>query len=186
MIHKIKKDNIFNFLKSESIVKLINDDFILIEESKNEVFTGCLCNVKIENLNATSNYWQLNPETLSFLELNGKKVDGVIIEEKQNGTLNISLIELKSKTVTPSDIIEKFEKTLSCVYLLLNLLNGKEDTRIRVFGILIAQKNKTWNEKEDLNILSSTSIRYIKRAFHTTNTSDVFQYNDLVNLTVNT
>ena len=64
--------------------------------------------------------------------------------------------------------------------LLLNLLYGKENKEIEIFGILAAQKNKNWNTKSDLYILNSTSIRYIKRSFFTTESYLDLNYNELV------
>lgn len=184
MIARINKIKIFNFLKAESIVQEISSSSIKFLEHKNEITSTCLQEIEINNLVATSTYWKIDPETFTFLQLNGKKVDGVILEQTYDGFLNIILVELKSKTVTPSAIVEKFEKTLSWIYLLLNLLGNKENQKIRVFGIMIAQINKNWNHKETLNIFSSTNIRYIKRSFYTEKTSDSFSYTDLINLTV--
>lgn len=70
-------------------------------------------------------------------------MDGIIIEETAEEKLRIILVELKSKTIMDSDIIEKFEQSLSWVYLLLNLLNGKkEDKEIEIYGILASQIDK--------------------------------------------
>lgn len=177
MTHNIKKTNLFNFLKSESVIEEINTNTISIREDKN---TATLKKVIISNFNNTSTYWIMNPETKTFLQPNSKKVDGIILEHTSDGNLNIVLIELKSTSVTPSEIIEKFEKSLSWVYLLLNLLDGKEDQKIKVFGILVAQKNKNWNTKGNLQIFNSTSIRYIKRSFFTSLNEYSTTYNSLI------
>ena len=63
--------------------------------------------------------------------------------------------------------------------ILLNLLDGKERGKIRVFGVLISQEKIDWNEKSTLNILSSTSIRYIKRSFYTSKSSIVINIDRL-------
>lgn len=166
MIHKIKKENIFNFLKAQSIIEeLSSSDTIEIDENSKEAH---LKKVILTNLNLNSNYWILNTESKTFLEMQGKKVEKVILEQKQDGILNIIMVELKSEKVgNQNKILEKFKNSLSWVYLLLNLLNGKENQKIKVFGILIAQEDKKWNEKSTLKIFSSTSIRYNKRSFYT-------------------
>jgi len=166
MIHKIKKENIFNFLKAQSIIEeLSSSDTIEIDENSKEAH---LKKVILTNLNLNSNYWILNTESKTFLEMQGKKVEKVILEQNQDGILNIIMVELKSEKVgNQNKILEKFKNSLSWVYLLLNLLNGKENQKIKVFGILIAQEDKKWNEKSTLKIFSSTSIRYNKRSFYT-------------------
>lgn len=176
MIHKIKKQNIFNFLKAQGIVKEINHSTKFLETAPNSFLTE----LNIMNLNTTSTYWQILAENKTFLEPTSKKVDGIIIEETKEKNLRIVMVELKSKVFKNSSVIDKFEQSLSWIYLLLNLLNGKENKEIEVYGILIAQKNVNWNEKSDLNIFNSTSIRYIKRSFYTTNNSFNINYDEFV------
>ncbi len=176
MTHKIKKQNIFNFLKAQGIIKEIKNNTQILETSKD----SNLKELNILNLNKSSNYWQFQTENNTFLEPKTKKVDGIIIEETSEKKLRIVLIELKSKKFIESEIIEKFEQSLSWIYLLLNLLKDKENQDIELFGILVAQTDKKWNLKSDLNIFNSTSIRYIKRSFFTTNSSLDVNYDDLI------
>lgn len=177
MIHKIKRQNLFNFLKAQGIVKEIQTSTKILELNCN----SALKEMDVRKLNLSSNYWQLSTENKTFLEPSTKKVDGIIIEETAEEKLRIILVELKSKTIMDSDIIEKFEQSLSWVYLLLNLLNGKkEDKEIEIYGILASQIDKNWNEKSNLNIFNSTSIRYVKRSFYTTNGSIVIDYDELI------
>lgn len=176
MTHKIKKQNIFNFLKAQGIIKEIKNTTKIFETTAD----SSLKELNILNLNKSSNYWQFQTENNTFLEPKTKKVDGVIIEETSEKILRIVLIELKSKKIIEHEVIEKFEQSLSWIYLLLNLLYGKENKEIEIFGILAAQKNKNWNTKSDLYILNSTSIRYIKRSFFTTESYLDLNYNELV------
>jgi len=181
MSHNINKQNIFDFLKAESIViEIAQDSDIEICESSNDITSSCLQKVILTTLNNNSTYWKINPETTTFLQSKNKKVESIILEHTNDDTLNIILLEMKSKTVKPSDIKEKFKNSLSWVYVLLNLLDGKENQKIKVYGILVAQKNKNWNENDTLNILSSTSIRYKKKSFYTTNTSIDIPINNLL------
>ena len=62
------------------------------------------------------------------------------------------------------------------------MLSGKENQDIEDYGILIAQNNKKWNEKANLNIFNSTSIRYVKRSFFTENSSLVIDYDDMIKI----
>ena len=92
---------------------------------------------------------------------------------------------MKSTKVSEIKVLEKFEKSLTWTYLFLNLLNGKENQKIKVYGILVAQKRKNWNSKETLNILSSTAIRYIKRSFFTPNKEVEIKLNEILESSVN-
>ena len=180
MSHEINKQNIFNFLKAESIIIEINvTTEIEILESKN-IETDKLQVVKLTTLNSTSKYWKLDPETTTFLQSKNKKVESIILEHTNDGTLNIILLEMKSKKLKETDVEEKFKNSLSWVYILLNLLDGKENQKIKVYGILVAQKNMNWNKNDTLNILSSTSIRYKKKSFYTPDTSIDIPINDLL------
>lgn len=183
MTYNISKQKVFDFLKAESIVEEIEVNSLFeIIESKIESQNG-LNKVILKMNNSDSKFWKVHLENSTgasrFLEPIGKKVDSIILQELGD-TLNIILIELKSKTIKESDIKEKFEMSLSWIYLLLNLLNNKENQKIKVFGILIAQKNKKWNQKDTLNIFNSTSIRYLKRSFHTTSTEIELNFQDFI------
>ena len=184
MTHNIKKENIFDFLKAESIIEEINDEYIDIIETSNNG-TEKLSKVSITNLNPISKYWRMDSENGTFFEPNSKKVENVILEEKNDGILNIILLEMKSTKVSEIKVLEKFEKSLTWTYLFLNLLNGKENQKIKVYGILVAQKRKNWNSKETLNILSSTAIRYIKRSFFTPNKEVEIKLNEILESSVN-
>jgi len=72
------------------------------------------------------------------------------------------------------------ENSLTLIYILLNLLDGKDNQKINVFGILVAQEDKKWNEKSTLNILSSTSIRYKEKSFYTQNIEIDIPINELL------
>lgn len=178
MIHRIEKDNIFNFLKEKSVIQEISeyDTINILEDSKG----ANLKEVILNNLDITSKYWILNSESKTFLEMQGRKVEKIILEQTHDDILNIIMIELKSEKIgNKNKILEKFKNSLSWVYLLLNLLDGKERGKIRVFGVLISQEKIDWNEKSTLNILSSTSIRYIKRSFYTSKSSIVINIDRL-------
>jgi len=178
MIHRIEKDNIFNFLKEKSVIQEVSeyDTINILEDSKG----ANLKEVILNNLDITSKYWILNSESKTFLEMQGRKVEKIILEQTHDDILNIIMIELKSEKIgNKNKILEKFKNSLSWVYLLLNLLDGKERGKIRVFGVLISQEKIDWNEKSTLNILSSTSIRYIKRSFYTSKSSIVINIDRL-------
>ncbi len=110
MIHNISKENIFDFLKGQSIIEEIsNVDSIEIEETKEN---AKLKRVTISNLNKNSRYWVLNTEADSF-QPQGNKVEKIILEETREKILNIFLIELKSGRVRESDVIKKFKNSLT-------------------------------------------------------------------------
>jgi len=182
MSHQISKQNIFNFLKAKSVViEIASNSNIEIIEEKN-IDTSKLQKVNITSLKNSSKYWQLNPETPTFLQPNSKKVESIILEETEDNILNIFLIEMKSGSINrraENDICEKFSASLSWVYLLLNLLNNKENQKIKVFGILVAQKDMKWNENKDLDIFISTSIRYKKKSFYTPDTQMNISFKEL-------
>lgn len=182
-MHNIKKENIFDFLKAESIIEEISSEGIIeIVEDKN-INDGKLSKVTIKDLNISSKYWLLDSENGTFFEPQSKKVENVILEQTADGVLNIILVEMKSTKISRKDelkIVEKFEKSLTWTYLFLNLLNGKQNQKIKVYGILVAQKNKNWNTKDNLNIFSSTTIRYIKRSFYTPNSEVEISLNDIL------
>jgi hypothetical protein len=184
-MHSIKKENIFHFLKAESIIEdMTASNSIEIVETLN-IGTNNLSKVTIKDLNPTSKYWRMDSENGTFFEPNSKKVENVILEQTQDGVLNIILIEMKSTTVSEVKVLEKFEKSLTWTYLFLNLLSGKQNQKIKVYGILVAQKNKNWNTKETLNILSSTAIRYTKRSFYTPNSEVEIKLDDILKPEVN-
>ena len=177
MKHSIEKNNIFKFLKAESIVKSIDcSQPIEIIETKNT--SSGSKSVKIQNLNCDSKYWLLNPENNTFIESKKKKVERILLEEA-NEQLNIFLIEMKSTRVNKADVEEKFKYSLSWIYILLNLLNHSEKRNIKVYGIIVAQKKLNWNENDTLNILSSTSIRYKKKSFYTNNSIYTINFNEM-------
>ena len=95
MNHKIKKQNIFYFLKSQGIVREIKNSTKILETTPNSFFTE----LNINGLNQSSIYWQFQIENNTFLEPKTKKVDGIIIEQTSKNILRIVLIELKSKKV---------------------------------------------------------------------------------------
>jgi len=179
MTHEIRKENIFNFLKEELIIEEINshENIEILEQDKK----AHLKKVTLSHLSKTSNYWVLNSESKTFLEMQGRKVEKIVLELTEDEVLNIIMVELKSQKVgNQNKILEKFKNSLSWVYLLLNLLNGKQEQKIRVFGILVAQEDKKWNEKSSLNLFSSTSIRYIKRSFYTTESEFTIEIQKLI------
>jgi len=164
MTHSLDKENIFNFFKAQSFIQEIGSSSIEIEEkSKN----AKLKKVTLTSLNSNSKYWLVDTESNAF-QLQGRKVENIVLEHTSDNILNIIMIELKSEKIgNQNKILEKFKNSLTLIYILLNLLDGKDNQKINVFGILIAQENKKWNEKSTLNILSSTSIRYKKKSFYT-------------------
>jgi len=178
MIHNISKENIFDFLKGQSIIEEIsNVDSIEIKETKEN---AKLKKVTISNLNRNSRYWVLNTEADSF-QPQGNKVEKIILEETREKILNIFLIELKSGRIRESDVIKKFKNSLTWLYFLLNLLKTKENQKIQVYGILVSHNESIkWNDKSTLNILSSTSIRYKKKSFYTPDTSIDIPISDLL------
>ena len=176
MTHEINKENIFEFLKEVSIVEEVsNRETLEIKENdKNAKFKK----LSLTTLNESSQYWLLNTEASSF-QPQGKKVEKIILELREDRVLNIILLELKSESVNQTDVEKKFKNSLSWVYLLLNLVHQQQ--KIRVFGILIAQKDVKWNMKSTLKLFSSTSIRYIKRSFYTSQNEVELEINTLLN-----
>ena len=163
MIYEIRKENIFAFFKDKSFIQEINEEFIVIKENKKD---AKLRKVEITNLNKDSKYWIIDTESKAF-QLQGKKVENIIVEQTKDNILNIIMIELKSARVRESEVQNKFKNSLSFIYILLHLLQHKTTPPIKVFGILFAQKDMRWNDKNTLKIFSSTAIRYIKRSFYT-------------------
>ena len=163
MTHEIDRLNIFDFLKEAFIVEEISnrEHLEIREKEKNAKFEKLI----LTNLNKHSKYWLINTEAHTF-QPQGKKVEKIILELTEDKILNIILIELKSEKVNQTDIDNKFKNSLSWVYILLNLVHQKQ--KIKVFGILVAQKEVNWNLKSTLKLFSSTAIRYIKRSFYTT------------------
>ena len=176
MIYEINKKDIFQFLKEESIIEEINDNIIEVYETEEN---AKLKKVILTSLNNNSKYWTIDTES-KILSPEGKKVEKVIFEQRNDGILNIIMIELISGNVSNhTKIIDKFLNSLSWTYLLLNLLHEKQN--IQVFGILISQDSKCiWNEISTLNIFSSTSIRYTKRSFFTQNSEIEIEYQELI------
>lgn len=163
MIHKIDKQNIFNFLKSENIVRKINDGFVEIIEEKNKNKLDILYKVSIKNLNKNNQYWEINPENPTYIR-SSKPTERVILEQTDD-ILNIVFIEMKSKI--SKDISQKFERTLSWLYLLLNLLDGKQNQKVKVYYIVCKLSDvQNQTKKEKVQIFSSTEIRYNKKWFY--------------------
>jgi len=163
MNHSLNKQNIFDYFKAESFIKEMSNNKIIIEENKPE---ATLKKVTLHSLNQNSRYWILDTESNAF-QLQGKKVENIILEQTHENVLNIIMVELKSTRVNESEVLNKFKNSLSFVYILLHLLEGKANQKINVFGILVAQKEMSWNEKSTLKLFSSTAIRYTKRSFFT-------------------
>lgn len=90
------------------------------------------------------------------------------------------LVDTESNAFQVQGKLEKFKNSLSFIYILLHLLDGKANQEINIFGILAAQKEMNWNEKSTLNIFSSTSIRYIKRSFFTQNSEIEIDFSDII------
>jgi len=177
MTNSLDKENIFNFFKAQSFIQEIGSSSIEIEEkSKN----AKLKKVTLRSLNSSSKYWLVDTESNAF-QLQGRKVENIVLEHTSDNILNIIMIELKSENIgNQNKILEKFKNSLSLIYILLNLLDGKNNQKINVFGILIAQEDKKWNEKSTLNILSSTSIRYKKKSFYTKSSETIISIDKLL------
>jgi len=185
MSFDFKQNDLFKYLTSNNIVVKQIDE-IEITEPKNidsNLLDGNSSFEKllIKNLNKDSTYFKLNPETSTFLQPNGKKVENIILEYSK-GKSNIILVELKSKKITGKtilDIKEKFRNSLNWLHLLLSLEHTTEN--FEVFGIIIAQKKLEWNEVADLDILLSTVVRYKKKSFYTQNKYLTINWSDIIN-----
>jgi len=176
MTHNINKQNIFDFFKGNSFVESISDNSIIIDENKPD---AQLRQVVLHNLIESSQYWVVDTESNAF-QLQGNKVEKIILEQTKESVLNIIMVELKSARVKENEIRAKFKNSLELVYILLHLLEGKANQAINVCGILVAQKDMQWNAKENLKIFSSTSIRYTKRSFYTQEAKIELEYKDVV------
>ena len=176
MTHRLDRENIFNFFKAESFIAEINEDNIIIKESRE---SATLKKLIITSLDKSSKYWLVDTESNAF-QLQGKKVENIILEQTTDDILNIIMVELKSGRVRDSEVQNKFKNSLAFVYILLHLLRGKDNQKINVFGILVAQVEKNWNEKHKLNILSSTSIRYMRKSFFTEDSKFSISFNELI------
>jgi len=180
MSHKLNKQDIFDFFRDKSFIEDLDEDTFLIEETKNEEKEkNPLRYLIITSFNQNSKYWVLDTESSAF-QLQGNKVEKILLEETQEGILNIIMIEMKSTNVKPEKIKNKFKNSLSFVYILLHLLEGKSNQNINIFGILVAQKEMNWHHRENLNIFSSTSIRYTKRSFYTEASHLSIAFEDLI------
>ena len=175
---RLDKNKIFTFLKAKIIIEEHNvSQSIIVNEKNNEGKSLSKCIIK--NLDNQSKYWTLNPENVHIAPT-GKKTEVIILEYTNDKILNIVLFEMKSKSFENSDIRKKFESSLSWVLLLLNLLENKQGQKIKVFGILVAQKDKKWNKYESLKIFESLSVDYIKRSFHTLDSIFTVDYQELI------
>lgn len=177
MTHKIHKQPIFDFFKSSSFIQQVSENEVTIEEPQNRTYPQRLEEVTIANLTSSSQYWIVDTESKAF-QLQGNKVERIILEHTAENILNIVMVEMKSKNETGTR--KKFKNSLEFVYILLHLLEGKANQKINVFGILVAREDKQWNGKEFLNIFSSTEIYYTKRSFFTQETEMTIEYQDLV------
>lgn len=181
MTYNLNKQNIFNFFKDKSFIEEFTDDTLLIEEIKNEEKAeNPLRNLTISSFNPTSKYWIVDTESNAF-QLQGNKVEKIILEETEEGVLNIIMIEMKSKNIKEEKIKKKFKNSLEFIYILLHLLEGKSNQKIKVFGILIAQKDMNWNKQENLKIFGSIGIRYTKCSFYTQESYINLAFNALIN-----
>ncbi|MEA2028806.1 MAG: hypothetical protein U9N49_07505 [Campylobacterota bacterium] len=180
MTHNIKKQYIFDFFKGKSFIQDFNDETLVIEETKNEEkVKDPLRFLTIGMFNKDSQYWIVDTESKAF-QLQGNKVEKVILEQTSNGVLNIVMVEMKSKKIDDNKVINKFKKSLEFIYILLHLLEGKANQSINVFGILVAQKDMQWNYQHNLKIFNATSIRYSKRSFFTEEAQIELDYQDIV------
>jgi hypothetical protein len=179
MKSNFSKSKVLKYLKAKGIV-VEETDKIEISERQNisSKNNGTLQKLYIENLNETSKYFKLNPETGTFLQPHGKKVENIIIEYTNRNELKIVLVELKSKTVIRTDIKEKFQESLNWLYLLLSLEH--ENLDLKIFGIVVAQRKLNWNSSENLNVLLSTNVRYKLKSFHTENRKMKISWNDIL------
>jgi hypothetical protein len=108
MIHNLDKQNIFNFFKAQSFIQEISSNKIEIEEHNKE---AKLRKVIIKSLNDKSKYWLIDTESNAF-QLQGRKVENIILEQTADNILNIIMIELKSKQVgNQNKILEKFNSS---------------------------------------------------------------------------
>ncbi len=176
MTQNLNKQYIFDFFKAQFFVENINDDSIIIEENEDN---ATLKQVFIHNLVESSSYWVIDTESNAF-QLQGNKVEKIILEQRVDGILNIVMVELKSQRVRESEVFKKFKKSLEFVYILLHLLEGKANQSINVFGILVAQKEMQWNQKATLNIFSATEIDYTRRSFYTQEKQIELNYQDII------
>ena len=177
MSHNLDKQNIFNFFKAQSFIQEISSDIIEIEEDNKG---AKLRKVTISSLNDKSKYWLVDMESKAF-QVEGRKVENIILEQRDDNILNIIMIELKSENIgNQNRILEKFKNSISFIYILLHLLSGKDNQKIEIFAILVAQEDKNWNEKSSLNIFSSTKLRYTKRSFFTKNSEIEIKFQELI------
>ncbi len=182
MMHSLDKQNIFDFFKAESFIQEISEDKIIIEENNK---SAKLKKIIIRLLDNKSKYWIIDTESNAF-QLQGKKVENIILEQTADDILNIIMVELKSEQVgNQNKILDKFRNSLSFIYILLHLLEGKSKQKINIFGILVAQKEMNWNKREHLNIFASTRLRYTKRSFFTANSEVEIKFSDIVQNDVN-
>ncbi len=175
MTHNLNKQNIFDFFKGSSFVEGVDSSIVITEEKVD----ATLKKVTIQNLVKTSQYWIVNTESNAF-QLQGNKVEKIILEQTADGILNIVMVEMKSERVRENEVKAKFKNSLELVYILLHLLEGKANQAINVFGVLVAQKDMQWNAINHLNIFSSTSICYTKRSFFTQEAKIELEYQDII------
>ena len=95
MNHKIKKQNIFYFLKSQGIVREIKNSTKILETTPNSFFTE----LNINGLNQSSIYWQFQTEN-SMLH---KYKYFVVYEEIDNSLRSLnndsSIVHIKMKNI---------------------------------------------------------------------------------------
>ena len=176
MKYPINKQILFNFFKSQGIVKKIEEKIEIVEEkNKNKPDTLYKVTILLEN----NEYWQIVPENPTVIRPN--KQTETIIVEFENSNLNLYFIEMKSKN--SADILQKLERTFSWFYLLLNLLSNEKHKSFSLYYIVCKRKESEDKcLKERLLVFDSLDIRYKKFLFYTTENNFNFNILDLKKL----
>ena len=164
---KIEKQLLFDFFKAQGIIEEKNKYIEIIEE-KNKDKPNTLKKLKIENLDSNNRYYKINPEN-PYIKPN-KQTECVIIEyNEQSDFMNIVFVEMKPKKVKLHEVLKKFERTFSWLYLLFNLLNDKEGKEFRVYFLLCKYSNTQKNDevcKSKINIFHNLTVKYIRITKH--------------------
>jgi len=160
----INKQQIFDFFKAENIVKEIKDNIKIFEEN-NKNKSNVLKEVNMVGFLPNKRYFEIDPENPTFIKPN-KPTERVIIEDNDQ-YMNVVAIEMKP--IKSKGIIRKLERTFSWLYLLFNLLEGKENKQIRLFFVLCKYSNKKMNNvtcKSYIDIFHNLRIKYIKKIYY--------------------
>jgi len=173
MSNKIEKYILFKFFKANGIIFKYDVDknhCIKIVEENNKDKSNVLKELNICNLNSNNEYYIVKPENPTNIKPS-KQTERVIIEyDKEKDFMNLIFIEMKPKKVKlKKEVIPKFEKTFTWLYLLFNLLKNKEGKKFKVYLLLCKYSDEKKDDeycKAELKVLETLKVKYVRIIKH--------------------